>query len=221
MPLSSVVGAQSIVRPGVCTSSTRPASPYDGQVIYETDTDRIAVWDGSSWVYKTNATAPTAPGLVLVKTQTIGNAVSSVSVTNAFSSTYDNYKILISDGVGSTELQLNMTLGASSTQYYVGGVYTNWSSGAVGSVNQDNGSSWLRVGYANSSPNQVVMNMEILGPNLAKATYATSLISRSPSNIGGVYYLHNVATAYTDFTLTTSTGTITGGTIRVYGYVNS
>ena len=50
MPLSSVVGAQSIVRPGVCTSSTRPASPYDGQVIYETDTDLVRIWNGSTWV---------------------------------------------------------------------------------------------------------------------------------------------------------------------------
>jgi hypothetical protein len=49
MPLSSVVGAQSIVKPGVCTSSTRPASPYDGQVIYMTDVDQTAVWDGSQW----------------------------------------------------------------------------------------------------------------------------------------------------------------------------
>jgi hypothetical protein len=50
MPLSSVIGAQSIVKPGVCTSSTKPASPYDGQVIYMTDADQTAVWDGSSWV---------------------------------------------------------------------------------------------------------------------------------------------------------------------------
>jgi hypothetical protein len=49
MPLSSVVGAQSIVKPGVCTSSTRPASPYDGQVIYMTDVDQTAVWDGTQW----------------------------------------------------------------------------------------------------------------------------------------------------------------------------
>jgi hypothetical protein len=50
MPLSSVVGAQSIVKPGVCTSSTKPASPYDGQVIYMTDVDQTAVWDGSNWI---------------------------------------------------------------------------------------------------------------------------------------------------------------------------
>lgn len=49
MPLSSVLGAQSLVRPGVCTSSTRPASPFEGQVIYETDTDKILVYNGSDW----------------------------------------------------------------------------------------------------------------------------------------------------------------------------
>lgn len=51
MPLSSVVGAQSIIRPGVCTSSTRPASPYDGQVIYETDTDQMLVYDSTAWKF--------------------------------------------------------------------------------------------------------------------------------------------------------------------------
>ena len=49
MPFSSVLGAQSVVKPGVCTSATRPAAPYDGQVIYQTDTDQTAVWDGTSW----------------------------------------------------------------------------------------------------------------------------------------------------------------------------
>lgn len=33
----------------ICTSSTRPAAPFDGQKIYETDTDLEWVWDGSSW----------------------------------------------------------------------------------------------------------------------------------------------------------------------------
>jgi len=58
MPLSSVVGAQSIVKPGVCTSTTKPASPFDGQVIYMTDVDQTAVWDGSQWT----VLAPIASG---------------------------------------------------------------------------------------------------------------------------------------------------------------
>ena len=35
-------------RPGVCTSSTRPTAPYEGQTIFETDTDRMYVWNGSA-----------------------------------------------------------------------------------------------------------------------------------------------------------------------------
>ena len=38
------------IRPGVCTSTNKPASPFDGQVIYMTDVDQTAVWDGTQWV---------------------------------------------------------------------------------------------------------------------------------------------------------------------------
>lgn len=37
------------LKSGVCTSTTRPASPYEGMVIYETDTDLVLAWNGSSW----------------------------------------------------------------------------------------------------------------------------------------------------------------------------
>jgi hypothetical protein len=31
------------------TSSTRPTSPYPGQIIFETDTNNSFLWDGSQW----------------------------------------------------------------------------------------------------------------------------------------------------------------------------
>jgi hypothetical protein len=31
------------------TSTTRPSSPWDGQVIFETDTSKSFVWDGTAW----------------------------------------------------------------------------------------------------------------------------------------------------------------------------
>ena len=33
----------------ICTSSTRPGSPFTGQVIYMSDTDETAVWEGTYW----------------------------------------------------------------------------------------------------------------------------------------------------------------------------
>ena len=62
MPFSSVLGASSVIKPGVVTSSTRPSAPYEGQLIYETDTDRIAAYNGSAWI--------TQNGLVVVKAET-------------------------------------------------------------------------------------------------------------------------------------------------------
>lgn len=38
----------------ICTSGTRPAAPWSGLVIYETDTQARLFWDGSAWrvIYK-------------------------------------------------------------------------------------------------------------------------------------------------------------------------
>ena len=33
----------------VCTSTTRPASPDEGTMIYESDTDKVYVWTGAAW----------------------------------------------------------------------------------------------------------------------------------------------------------------------------
>jgi len=37
------------VRSGVCTSSTRPSAPFEGQMIYTTDLDTLEIWNGSAW----------------------------------------------------------------------------------------------------------------------------------------------------------------------------
>lgn len=50
MGLSQQIGASSLAKPGVCTSTTRPATPYEGQMIYETDTDKVLIYNGTAWV---------------------------------------------------------------------------------------------------------------------------------------------------------------------------
>lgn len=66
-------------RPGVCTSTTRPVSPFEGQTIYETDTDMLALWNGSAWRYV--ASTNTTNGTVLQMTSTISGTQTTVSST--------------------------------------------------------------------------------------------------------------------------------------------
>lgn len=68
MGLSSQLAASSLARPGVCTSSTRPASPYNGQLIYETDTRKVYIYNGTSWVEQPTAGMVDAKGDLLVGT---------------------------------------------------------------------------------------------------------------------------------------------------------
>lgn len=110
MPLSTVLGAQSLVQPAVCTTATRPASPYTGQAIYDTTISALLIWSGTAWTG--------TGGLALITAQTIGSAVSSVTVASAFSATYDAYKIVVTGGAGSTNQALTLTLGSASTGYY-------------------------------------------------------------------------------------------------------
>lgn len=41
----------------VANTASRPSSPYVGQVIYQTDTSQLLIWNGSSWVLSALATA--------------------------------------------------------------------------------------------------------------------------------------------------------------------
>lgn len=49
MALDASLGVAGL-RSGICTSSTRPAVPYDGMMIYETDTKKTYVYNGTTWI---------------------------------------------------------------------------------------------------------------------------------------------------------------------------
>ena len=207
MPFSSVLGSSSVIKPGVCTSSTRPSVPYEGQLIYETDTDRVASYNGSAWVYTATS------GLVLIKSQTIGTAVSSVAVTSVFSSTYASYLVVVSNSTGNGN-QIGLQIGAAAAGYFGGGLHIN-SSGTITGYGFGAVSSFTKI--LNETDGQGYgLYMTIMNPNLAVRTAVVA-----HGGFGGHFAgVLADATAYTGFTLTT-TGTFTGGDIRVYGYANS
>jgi hypothetical protein len=159
------------------------------------------------------------PGLRLVKKQTIGTGVSSVTVTDAFSATYENYKIIISGGVSSTNTECRVTIGGFTANYYNCGIFGayNGSGGAQLTV-INNGAYWNQVGYVNTTG--LFCDVSIYSPFLTKNTQMTCTAQQS--NTGGVSlfnsgYLNNTSSC-TSFTFINPTGTLTGGTIYVYGY---
>ena len=77
MPITNYLPSSRLIQPGVCTSSTRPASPFEGQAIYETDTDRVLYWNGSGWYPSWNR----AWGILGSHTRTDSNATTNPHTT--------------------------------------------------------------------------------------------------------------------------------------------
>ena len=159
------------------------------------------------------------PGLVLIKTQTIGTTVLSVNVTSAFSATYDNYKIIVSGGVASAAITLTLKLGATATGYYMGYNRVVYSSGAASTTSDNNGTAFDRLGSGNT--NTLFMTADLFNPFATKNTIVNGvIILPSTTELAGsaTGFLNNT-TSYTDFTITSAGAqTMTGGSISVYGY---
>jgi hypothetical protein len=157
-------------------------------------------------------------GLTLIKTQTIGTAVSSVVVSDAFSDDYENYKITITGGVGSTDSNFSLALGSQTTGYYAGTLFNTYSTNTASASGLNNGSAWVLVGAQNTAGQS--MNLEITAPYLAARTsiFAPYARQSTAANGGFTSGFLNTSDSYTGFTVGLNTGTMTGGTIRVYGY---
>jgi len=155
-------------------------------------------------------------GLVLISSTTIGSAVSSVTVNNAFNATYDNYKIMVSNGTGAGD-RLNFRIGNPGSQFYGSTIVSNASGGTPFSYGTNNASAWNYVGFAAS--NLISFSAEIINPFLAKRTFCTSHYYDDNNGYYGTFTgFQNQSTSFTDFTIIMQSATMTGGTIKVYGY---
>ena len=167
------------------------------------------------------ATPASGGGLTFIKSQTIGSTVSSVTVTDAFSATYDNYLITFSDGSASGAGTGALTLGATTAAYYMSGFYLSPTGSSVTGFNINNGASWSATYYTTSNNGGHII---LQSPFLSKRTTFQSVLIGADSGSNYAHYIGHLqnTTSYTAFTLTASGGTtMTGGTIRVYGYQNS
>jgi hypothetical protein len=71
MGITQNTGASSLIKPGVIdNTAARPASPFEGQVIYQKDTDAVLVWNGTAWYPNWN----TAWGTITYQSATSNSA---------------------------------------------------------------------------------------------------------------------------------------------------
>ena len=120
------------LRPGVCTSTTRPTAPYEGHMIFETDTDMLAIWNGTSWRYLASTTGTPGSVLQVVSSQPV---FSDQQVTSATETMLVSALASITPKSASSKIIIFFTFGAYPTNllnYY--SLYIR--RGAVGAGNR-------------------------------------------------------------------------------------
>jgi hypothetical protein len=163
-----------------------------------------------------------AVGLWLVKTQTVGAAAASAVVTGAFSSEYNNYFITWTGGIGSVGgAQLRIAFNVDTANNYYSNIITQ--TAGLATVNgQAFGAlvGFTVVGYVDTGDTS--LSLTINNPNRTLNTnfYGSFNCLGGSSQVGTVGGWSIATGANTGFTLFPSSGTISNGTIRVYGFRN-
>jgi hypothetical protein len=147
---------------------------------------------------------------------TIGANNTAVTVSNAFSAKYDNYRIIITGGVGSQTNLFRLTLGSTVTGYKNSINYGLYGANTTAAI----AGSTARIDYAGTfDVNRIFMDLNIYNPFAAKYTlfHGPFINIDAQGTVGGI--LENT-TSYTAFTLTAAGGNFSSGILRVYGYNN-
>lgn len=179
-----------------------------GDILTATDMNAVGMWR----VVPSSATNGTVAANGAV---TVGNAVASVTVSGCFSSSYRNYKILYTGGTGTSGAWLSLNFNGTPAVWVGNLYYANFANGGVLTVGMNNAANCNYVGGCIGGVFDA--NIEIRSPNQATRTFLNAPFIDA-NNAGQTVACLNNATSYTGFILTPNTGTLTAGTITVYGY---
>jgi hypothetical protein len=165
------------------------------------------------------ATDMNAVGLWLVKTQTIGTAVSSVTVTGAFSTDYDAYQIVVTGGTFNTTLVWGVFQfsSAHTTSYYGAAQFID-TAGAATAQGTSNLGRLLVTRSSTTTAGVSSWVVNVANPMTAVRKSIWGQCSGGNMVTHGGYY--DSTSTFSQFVLSPSAGTLTGGTIRVYGIRN-
>jgi hypothetical protein len=200
---------------GTAARGSAIGTATEGMYAHLNDTDTLTYYNGSAWV-----SAFTNPGLQLIESKTVGSGVSSVVFNDVFSASYSEYKIIYNINSASATVGMNMRLrvsGADNTSsnykygdYYVGALI------AIG-AGSSNAVTTTAFPITNVTDTYGVLGtIELASPFEAAHTKYTNLGVGLVLAVTGGGFL--ATTSFTGFTIYPASGTLTGGTISVYGY---
>jgi len=227
MGITQQIGASSLIKPGVIdNTAARPASPFEGQVIFQKDTDQLLVWNGTAWVIP-NSPAQNPMGLELVIDASF-TAQTSVPVTGCFTSTYKNYRVIIHIESASTQTTRNITFrfkdsgGDDSTaNYYYGSNLDDFGAATPQRQGAYAATSSILAPYYGYGDSTSTTSIDVYNPQVStsKSAYIGTAIGGNAGSacLGSVALGYMTAKSHTGFTFFSSTGTITGN-YYVYGY---
>jgi len=194
-----------------------------GDIGYQIDTDAVYRYTGSAWRPAGSGLVPVRPastaGGTISGTSVTFTTVGSVGVNGCFTSDFDNYLITIDISARSSVVDVNMKLRASGSdnsssaysgvKFYASGTSTTVTTPATGTG-----------GWAIDAGGQsrAFATIEIRSPALSTPTIGWSDFVGGSAYVGKYNLSHSVSSAFDGFSLTPTSGTISG-VIRVYGRV--
>ena len=226
MGISNTIPPSRLIQPGVvANTAARPTSPFTGQCIYQVDTNQMLIWNGTAWVIP-NSPAQNPTGLEFISSTALSGG--SITVSNCFSSTYDNYRIVLGNGATSNTgvyFYFQWTVAGTPSTVNYGWSYHGIRSDGLSYPYRDDASSSgiITLGQLGMNPQFAGavnnMSMDVFMPFLTARSFALYQSVSYPSPFvhvtGGIS--QDQSTSKDGFKLGVSAGTFTG-TVSVYGY---
>lgn len=159
--------------------------------------------------------AAASSGFVLLNTTSF-SASASTSINDVFSTTYDNYKIVIYTSADSDrDILMRLRVGGTDATGGSDYLWHRQASFSTSALLSDNTNSYWNIGQGATAAKYPQM-VELGNPFIAEATGITATGGRHGLTQVMTGY-HNQATSYTGFTIFPNSGNITGK-VSVYGY---
>lgn len=159
-------------------------------------------------------------GTFHVKTQTISGTPTSVTVTDAFSSDFDHYRIVgyaLDCSTTGDDIDMELGGGGSHTTSYYGSTTARKFNATAVDTNYNN-TGPMPIAFTTGSAGGVHIDVTIYAPQVAGyTTWSQSAGSLRGYDVNGFY---NATTSFTSVTFEVTAGTWIGGELRVYGIVD-